>query len=474
MSTITPSYIRLFFLSFLILGLTILSKLHQPQAGTLSSAAVTMSNSRLSYRGETAAVSGTIVDIAIDADVTDYTDSNPDTDITDVLKVNDVINFGTPDVPVNRTIQEIVDANTVVLTSAITHPDDFFLAEKSALTVTFTTRTNVTNGSFQLMVPAAAATNTDGIPDQGYFDYDTDTPTVTCSGTSHNFGTQAGTANQTVSGYSGKWHVYNCAYTGGATGSAITMNISDVINPMPNTAHDTGTADTYDVYIRHLDGSAAEVDVTRVKIGVIEAVRVSATVVPSLSFTITGQTTGATMCGGTADVTTTANTVPFGELVVATFTDASQVLDVATNADDGAAVTAQIYDQLGRNGVACTGSFATQYDCIWDANVTSMTYTTAQDWTTQATETGFAYSLDDYNSSSTEAFAYNSGGTFMAKHFADYNRGSTPQAAQTIFTTGGNPTNSADLRVCYRISVDSITSAGDYHTFITYTATATF
>lgn len=477
MTEIKPLYFRLASLALLVIGLTWIAYLNKPQAANLTSVSVTMDNSRVSYRGRVSGTPGsdTIMDIVIDPAITNYA-ANPNTEITDALKITDSLTFTTSGA---RTIADIIDTNTIVINSAIaTTNETFYLAETTALEVVFDTNTNITAGYFQVLVPAigTSATSADGIPDQAYFDFGTSGPTVTCSrtGGSHTFGTSTATAGQTggilPAGY---WHVYTCPYTTGGTGGTITIGIPTIINPAPAAAHVTGIADTYEVIVRNVRTSDnAVIDSTTVKIGAIEAVRVSATVVPSLTFEIIGEGSGATRCGQTTDVTTTGSSVPFGEINTGDFKYASQELKVTTNALSGAVVTAIANDQLGRNGGVCDGdtynSGANPFECIWDANVTNMSHTVEQNWTV-ITETGFGYSIQNIDSDD-PAFTWGSGGQFIARHFPDLESSQDPEPIFGALT----PTNSDSIYACYRIIADALTAAGDYYNYITYTATATF
>ena len=500
------SLIRLFLFLLLIAGLTVFAKSQRTQAANLESVSVTMSNSRFSFRGQVSGTPGsdTSTPIIIDPAIADYT-SNANTEITDALIMNDVITF-TGATAGDRTITEIVDDNIISIDSAVATTDEsFYLDETTDLTAVFNTNTTATAGYVQVLVPAASTNNADGIPDQGYFDFGSGAaPTVTCAGSggaSHTFGVGHGTATANQTGGdlpAGYWHVYQCEYTTGGTNGTITMTIGSgaddaIINPVPTAAHVTGVADTYSVIVRNVNSATTPdtvVDSTTVKIGAIEAVRVSATVVPSLTFTITGQADSLTRCGTTTDVTTTASSVPFGEIATANFTDAAQELKFTTNALDGAVVTAIANDQLGRGGSACDVAnagtdkkttllanytidpSANEHLCIWDANIIDMTQNSEQAWTTITTTsgTGFGYSIENIDSAS-PTFTYGTGTDFDARHFADAQSGDTPV---TIFGSNLLPTNSDSVYVCYRIAADALTAAGDYYNYITYTATATF
>ncbi len=376
---IHPRYLRLLVLSILILGLTFLAKQFRPQAASLTSVSVTMSNSRLSFRGEVdgAPGSNTTVDIIVDSSLDNYTDGS-DTLITDALKVNDTLTF-TGATDGDRTISEIVDLNTIIINSAIDTTDEaFYMSESGDLTAVFTPTTAVTGGDdsrFELIIPADPDNdNDDGIPDQGYFDFSTTSPTVTCSGggTGYTWGTGTANAGKTSDdeGFenlpNGTWHVYRCPYTEAGDPQVITMEITGdsddaVINPVRinDTATKTGIADTYEVIIRNVNSDHEVIDTTTTKVGVIEAVRVSATVVPSLSFEISAyEATTGNHCGQTIHIDTTAASVPFGEITTGSFKNAAQKLKATTNGLGGVVVTAIANDQLGRNGIACSSGSA--------------------------------------------------------------------------------------------------------------------
>jgi hypothetical protein len=250
--------------------------------------------------------------------------------------------------------------------------------------------------------------------------------------------------------------------------------ISDLINPAPKTGtdnHTLGQADTYAVIIQHRDSGGTVVDQSTTKIGVVDAVRVTATIEPQLTFTITGLASGAIACGGTTDVTTTAISVPFGSLTIGSFVDAAQRLTVSTNAAGGYSVTTAENDQLGRNGTACAGDGSGSNSCVVDASVSGVTHTTAADWTDASNDEGFGYSLDPGTGTFTVAFAYDdSSSTFYAKQFADLTESEDPQ---TIYSRSDVAASDV-VDVCYRIAPAATNVAGDYENYIVYTASATF
>jgi hypothetical protein len=376
-------------------------------------------------------------------------------------------------------------SNTVFTTdsgiTSATAGHDVISTQSANLTVRFTTANAVNNGKFRVLVPALAndANSGDGIPDGGYFDFGSGTgATVTCPASGGNYTFAAGTALKSAVSISGTdYHSFECGYTGaGAVGTSFSASpivINGLINPAPKPGHTNGTADSYNVIVQHLDNGGTVVDQTAVSIAVIEAVRVTATVPPQLTFQVIGRPTGYSACGVTTKVGTTPTAVPFGEVSISSFTDAAQTLTASTNAVGGFVVTALENDQLGRNGAVCTGdpTITSNLNCIADTRGDGGTASdTVQDnWVSSATK-GFGFSLHDQNSSTTEAFAYNSGGAFMARQFADVENSGT---AQTIFSSTA-PADNHNVDVCYRIVVGSTTAAGNYENNVIYNATATF
>jgi hypothetical protein len=258
----------------------------------------------------------------------------------------------------------------------------------------------------------------------------------------------------------------------GTTNGAITIN--SIINPAPETSHTTGTAKSHAIVIQHVNSSFTATDTTTTAVGIIEAVKVTATVDPTIAFSISGVASGQTRCGVSTDVTTTPAAVPFGSLSLSAFGDAAQSLNVSTNASNGYSVTAVENDQLGLNGAACAGD-NTGSNCIRDSigDGGAMTHTASAEWAT-TTPKGFAYSLQNSDAAST-SFLYttatgNCTGTYCARQFADA-EGS--QSAVQLFSSSTVADNET-VEVCYRILPSVTNAAGNYENNVTYTATATF
>ncbi|MCA9369053.1 hypothetical protein KC721_02040 [Candidatus Woesebacteria bacterium] len=453
------------------------------ESASLNNVSVTVSNPRPSFRG--ALEAGNIVGTSqVIIDTTGWASTT-----TDQLQTDDVLGVGNGSTLTNYTITNVVSNAVVNITPVLETGDadtgDTVISTQSAThTIRFTTSNAIANGGFRILVPAhdTATDANDGLPDQGFFDFGTSAPTVTCPTDLAGYDFVAGTATPSAITLGGlDYHSYECRYSGvGAIGTAFdgttndAITISNIINPAPAVGHTTGTADSYKIIVQHLNSSYGVADSTTVAIGVIEAVRVTASVAPQITFSIAGVSSGATACGVTTDVTTTSSIVPLGELSIVSFTDAAQTLSVSTNAENGYAVTAIASDQLGLDGITCTGD-GTSADCIPDSvgDNTAMSHTANDEWNTTSVK-GFGYSLDN-DDANTAAFEYttasgNCSGTYCAKQFAD---AEDSQVAQQLFSSS-TVADSENLDVCYRAIISSTQAAGFYENYVTYTATATF
>ncbi len=471
--------------SLVILGCLVVVGGHveKSQSANLTNASVTMANSRLSFSGALAAGN-----TAGSSSVTIATSSWPSI-TTAQLVYGETVLIGEAGSLGSYTVTEVSDADTFSVTPVLASGDadsgDNVIATSSGnLRVRFTTANAIANGRFRILIPALASdTNAaDGLPDQSYFDFGSSAPTVTCPSDISGYDFVAGTATASAITISGTdYHAYECAYSGnGAIGSAFDgttndyIQISNIINPAPSGSHTTGTADSYNIIIQHINSSFAVADSVTTAVGVIEAVRVTASVAPQISFTIAGVSSSTSTCGITTSVTTTASTVPLGELSIGSFTHAAQTLTVSTNATNGYAVTAIENDQLGLDGGTCTGD-NTGADCIRDTagNNSLMSHTTSDEWTSTSVK-GFGYSLHNSDAASI-AFQYttatgNCTGTYCARQFADAEDSQSPV---TLFSSS-TVADSQNVNVCYKAIISSTQSAGAYDNYITYTATATF
>ncbi len=458
-------------LAFLIVAVYFNQAASPTYSASLANTSVTLSNARLSFRGKLAA--GNTVGTTL-ATINTTVGAAPSTDSAQLVE-GDGLAIGEAGSLGSYTVASTSSNAVINLTGALASGnadagDDVISTQSATLTVRFTSASAVNGGKFRVLVPAETDNNAaaDGIPDAGKWDYGTSAPAVTCPSNAANYTFDSpvlAASSVTLNGQD--YHSFVCPYTGtGTTGTTLTMTIASLINPAPKADHVKGKADTYNIVVQQLDDNDTVIDTTSTAVGVIEAVKITASVPAQITFRIIGVNSGTSVCGTTTTVGTTPASVPFGEISIDAFSVAAQSLAVSTNAANGYAVTAIENDQLGRNGAACAGVDGTGVNtCIPDAEVAGMNSTTTQAWSS-TTNKGFAYTLDDLNTTTTEAFSYATG----FRHFADEAGGET---AQQIFSNTSVADNQ-NLFVCYKIIAAPTTAAGNYENYVRYTATATF
>lgn len=460
----------------LILGLLNPSPL---SSANLTSVKDTLQSSRLSVNARVDATGTTVGSSNVKLKTVASAPAN--TISTANLRAGDSLVIGTG----TYTIVGIADADEFTVTPVIASGDGddndvIYLKMRPQHTISLTTTTAVANGFFQVLLPADTTTPNDGNPDDQGFDFNTSVDVVAADVGVYNFVTGVATASGATGCTSpANYHCFEVHYSGaGSIGQAITITIGNTngtntpIAPSTGTAHTEATADTYPILVKNFaasanPNSAAPIDATTARIAVIESVRVTATVDPTISFSIAGVNTATSTCGATPDIDTSTGVnsplaVPFGSMTLNTFKDASHQLTVSTNASGGYVVTAGENDQLSRDGLGVTTIADT--DCDGE----DCTITSATEWNT-ATDNGFGYSLDN-NDAAVIPFEYNtSGNTFRAKPFPVLGT-DTPEPIFSSTTVA----NAEDIYVCYRLGVGATQAAGDYENQITYTATGTF
>lgn len=487
------SILAIFFVLFFTMGLLVYPKI--VKSGSLTAAKDTLETSRLSYDAsiDTTIASGETL-ITIDTGSVD--------DNTSHLFPGDVICFqngaetgckGNTTYTVGTIVSSTQFTITSGLTTGLVENDSVIATQSATHTITFTTASSVVDGSILVIIPASGTTaaSNDGFADSGSdasgtqgFDLNSLTAAhVACTGGSPSWGAE--TITSSASSGSGE-HEIIFPFTG-TLASAVTVTCTiggarELINPAPASDHTQGTANDLQITIREYDNntpsSGVLVDNVDVVVAPIEAVFVSATVDETLSFIISAVNSSTTACGASTDITTTYNAVPFGTLSLNAFKTLAHGLEVSTNASDGYAVTAIEEDQLGKDGVTCTGDAGVANDCIPDTlcDGGSCSHSSADDWETN-TNNGFGYSLDSTDGTDA-AFEWDatfegcdgSGTDFCARQFADEENSQSPV---TIMSNAG-AVNSKNMYVCYRISVGALQPAGYYYTTVRYTATPTF
>lgn len=440
------------------------------ESANLSSVSDTLSNNRLSFRGQVngAHAAGAAV-ITLQTTPGSMATENTSTGSA-ALMGNESIQVGGNNAP--TIIKTIESASRLVLatgiTNAVSDAAPVFATNAAIHTVTFTPVSTIAHGAFRVLIPASSTAANDGIPDKNGFDFSTSAPTVACTGgAAMTFQTGTATASA-ITIASQTYHSFECRYVGaGTSGTAVTMTIgtaggNKLINPSPaSSSRNPGQADTYTFRVRETYGTSQSysvVDESLGTIGVVEAVRVTATVAPILTFTITGVAAGTSTCGfPTVDVSTPI-AVPFGTLTAKNISinHMAQLLTVSTNANGGYSVTASESAALTAFNVTGTPTIANT-----TCQSTPCTVTTPQTWTS-ASYTGFGYALHDVSGNA-------------VTNSIEYTNGWRPFGLTAEQIMNDTTTVDADQAyVCYRIVISGSQAAGDYENYILYIATATF
>jgi hypothetical protein len=496
---------------FVVVGLVIKTLLpDSPKAANFTNASATLGNSRFSFVGGVATGTSGSSNVTID------TTGNPDKDV-DHLFPKDTVCFapsqlsgctGNKFYTVAST--EGADGDQFTLSEALSstlNATDLVYATASGSLVISVTLTNAVPNGGDLLITIPMANSANG--NDGFADYAT---TVAAGGfdlngiaaadisvatsTSGTCDNAHWTTTETIAPGSGSTdHTIRIDRSGSecqANTTVLTITIDSapgIVNPAPiNTTRTQGVADAYTINIKSRDNTDATIDNSNVMVAPIEGVFVSATVQETLSFTVAGEAAASGKCNLTTDVTTTATAIPWGTISTSNaFLEASQVLTLSTNANAGYSVKIDESDQMGKDGVTCTGvapsaghftfSAAT---CIRDSvcGATPCTESAGYGWTDATTYPGMGFSLEDVDGTDA-SFVYNSNdpcgktaaaGTFCARQIADIQGGET---AQSIMANTG-PVDSKDVRVCFRITVPGTQPAGYYYNKVKYTAIPTF
>jgi hypothetical protein len=447
------------------------------ESANLTSVKNTQSNSRLSYVGTvdgTNSTSGSSI-LYIDTGTTAGWASsinNFNLFSGDDLMIGDNTDYTVVDI-INDDDDNKIQVNPALQATDVDQNDPIIATRSAQHTVTFTPVSQINDGSFRVRIKAtgsgSSAASIDGMPDSDGFDFTEsfDPGWLSCS-----TGTTAleyGGGTNCPDG----WTCIFCDYSGNNDTSEKTVTIGTTtdseqpINPAPSSTSKTpGVADTYSFYVDHLDSNDDTVDSTHGKIAVVESVRVTAVVEPSIEFEIIGVNDGESACGVNTDVGTSAPYVAFSTLQISDFVDAAQKLKAATNASSGYSVTAEEANEMQLIGATGPITGTTIPDTTCDDGCTEAVGT---GWT-DPDNNGLGYSLENVTGTPA-SFEYSDDTSgFLARHFPNIGNGET---AYEIMSSAG-PANTEEIHVCYRITISSIQQAGTYENDVTYIATANF
>lgn len=353
------------------------------------------------------------------------------------------------------------------------------ISTRSAVhTVSFEPLVNSTGGYWQFLIKATSTgseKSSDNIPDQNGFDLgNLNAGAISCPwGATATVGTTmaVSSGSPAVTSY---YHVIQCALGAGITNPAGTGETGTIVigsgntmmvNPTSsNSASQEGTANIFSFVLRHLDNSGQLIDQSMGKIALVEAVRVTATIDPSITFIIDGigaTEVGSTACGTGSTLSpgaiyTSGDQVMFGSLALSSFNQLSQRLSCVTNASGGYVVT--VHEEGVMENI---NSGATIPDTACDGS--GCTTTNATSWNTvSSTSSEFGYTMINVGSSI----------PFTPGYFKPFGIGAAN--AQKIMERTSLPNGIESAYLCYRLSVTTSQEAGDYEAKVVYTATATF
>jgi hypothetical protein len=207
-------------------------------------------------------------------------------------------------------------------------------------------------------------------------------------------------------------------------------------------------------------------DSGQVRVAIVDQVVVSASVDTSLTFTVGGLSSGATVNTSptTTVANTTATTLPFGTLPVGSSVTLAQTLSVATNAGSGYTVT-----------VEETGPFDTALGASIDGFINGSNTNTPTAWTGPAGTLGSPDTYGHWGLTSEDL-------TVPARSGNDFTADTWVAASTSPIAVMGHngpsdgiQAGSGFTRVGYQVQISALQEAGnDYSTELRYIATPTF
>jgi hypothetical protein len=252
--------------------------------------------------------------------------------------------------------------------------------------------------------------------------------------------------------------------TGENGGNSSSWVIGNITNP--STANTT-----FYVWINtyaNTDCSTGPIDNGVVAFATVSGVTVSATILESLSFSVSGVTAdNCPITGSASKINTTPTAVSYGTVNTEDFYDGCQSLTVSTNANSGYTVTIQETDQLTDPS---TGSQIPDGNCDGSCNET-----TSAPWNTD-TNNGFAYCMKDINGDAAAtaqpvnwASSKQCGNASQSFMIIPEKNVDNPDTADIM--KSNEPVSGDNSYVGFRLSVDAAQQAGSYSTTIIYVAT---
>ncbi len=261
------------------------------------------------------------------------------------------------------------------------------------------------------------------------------------------------------------------------TCSTVTANyyVEIVVTGFTNPAKSAtaGTADTYLIALSTTDSTGSTTyDSATVKVAIIDAVTISATVQATLSFVVAG-VASATSVGNSydaTDVTTTATTIPFGTINSSTAYTAAQLLKVSTNASNGFYVAV-------KQDANMTDSAGNDIDAFTDGTATNNS--TPASWASPSGTAGSENTYGHLGYGTTDLSLTDLNGTGTTDRFTTAKFAGLTTTYEAVLSHSGpadgtgSDTNGQAYAV-YQLEISGFQQAGIYSNTITYLATAKY
>ncbi len=253
-----------------------------------------------------------------------------------------------------------------------------------------------------------------------------------------------------------------CTYAGGTASGTKQITITNIVSP--------ATTTTY--YIQIYNKSTTEtLERVTVAVAIIDNVLMTARVDSTLTFTISGTSTGATVHGVPCSNDSTATSTPFGTLTVGATSTVCQTLNVTTNADDGFTVTVEQNHELLSDSGSNINSFNNSADDTGS--------TTPAAWASPNNTLDLYYTYghmglfsDDSDLESGTTYAdFDTGGNTL---FAGLNSTDPMPIFHHNGPSDGATQNKGVAHILYQAEIGSLQEAGDYESTLTYICTPTF
>lgn len=213
------------------------------------------------------------------------------------------------------------------------------------------------------------------------------------------------------------------------------------------------------------DTGTTEIDSGQVAAATLTStsIAMTATVDPNFTFSVAGVASGGTVNGATTNITTTANTIPFGSLTALNSSIGAHDVTVTTNAGGGYTVTASNSATITGNPPLVSGT--NNIDAFSGTN-TSPTAWSAPAGSTANVNTGyFGYTTEDATLCTGVPDRFTSSG-------GDKWAGSTTTGEEVICSTTG--VSAQTVRLGWEVEVNNIQPAGGYAGTVILVATPTY